>query len=106
MLHHYLYGNQLALSEEGMYKDTTHRLPDKIVTVVLIPGLTSTIWAFYRLFGFFLGSTLTGGIIYYSLLDEYKLSNELLTEDIYVRPFPSLVSGSRLELPGDRQRRA
>lgn len=38
----------------------------------------------YRLFGFFFGSTLTGAGIYYYVLDEYKLSNELLTEDIYV----------------------
>ena len=38
-----------------------------------------------RLFGFFLGSTLTGAGIYYYVLDEYKVSNELLTEDIYVR---------------------
>ena len=37
-----------------------------------------------RLFGFFFGSTLTGAGIYYYVLDEYKLSNELLTEDIYV----------------------
>ena len=38
----------------------------------------------YRLFGFFFGSTLSGAGIYYYVLDEYKLSNELLTEDIYV----------------------
>ncbi|TAQ89776.1 hypothetical protein B7494_g1884 [Chlorociboria aeruginascens] len=35
------------------------------------------------IFGFLLGSTLTGGGIYYYILDEYKVSNELLTEDIY-----------------------
>lgn len=35
------------------------------------------------LFGFFFGSTLTGAAIYYYVLDEYKLSNELLTNDIY-----------------------
>ncbi len=38
----------------------------------------------HRLFGFFFGSTLTGAGIYYYVLDEYRLSNELLTEDIYV----------------------
>lgn len=37
-----------------------------------------------RLLGFFLGSTMTGGGIYYYVLDEYKVSNELLMEDIYV----------------------
>ncbi|KAK8139833.1 hypothetical protein PG984_000956 [Apiospora sp. TS-2023a] len=35
------------------------------------------------LFGFLLGSTLTGGSVYTYVLQEYKASNELLTEDIY-----------------------
>ncbi|KAI9860825.1 MAG: hypothetical protein M1824_002860 [Vezdaea acicularis] len=35
------------------------------------------------LFGFFLGSSLAGFAVYYYILDEYKVSNELLTEDIY-----------------------
>ncbi|KAK4239830.1 hypothetical protein C8A03DRAFT_42609 [Achaetomium macrosporum] len=35
------------------------------------------------LFGFFLGSTLAGGAVYYYAIQEYKASNELLTEDIY-----------------------
>ncbi|TVY54546.1 hypothetical protein LCER1_G002254 [Lachnellula cervina] len=34
-------------------------------------------------FGFFLGSTLAGVGTYYYVLEEYKVSNELLTEDIY-----------------------
>lgn len=38
-----------------------------------------------RLLGFLLGSTLTGAGVYYYILEEYKVSNELLTEDIYVR---------------------
>lgn len=37
------------------------------------------------LFGFFLGSSLAGAGVYSYLLQEYKTSNELLTEDIYVR---------------------
>ncbi|OTB14289.1 hypothetical protein K445DRAFT_319100 [Daldinia sp. EC12] len=37
------------------------------------------------LFGFLLGSTLAGAGIYSYVLREYKASNELLTEDIYVR---------------------
>ena len=37
-----------------------------------------------RLFGFLLGSTLAGAGTYYYILEEYKVSNELLTEDIYV----------------------
>ncbi|KAK5451500.1 hypothetical protein LTS15_008265 [Exophiala xenobiotica] len=36
-----------------------------------------------RLFGFLLGSTLAGASVYYYILEEYKVSNELLTEDIY-----------------------
>ncbi|KAL2022802.1 hypothetical protein VTK56DRAFT_4618 [Thermocarpiscus australiensis] len=35
------------------------------------------------LFGFFLGSTLAGGAVYYYAVQEYKASNDLLTEDIY-----------------------
>jgi len=38
----------------------------------------------YRLFGFLLGTSLTGAGVYYYVLDEYKVSNELLTEDIFV----------------------
>lgn len=38
-----------------------------------------------RLFGFLLGSVLAGAGLYYYVIDEYKVSNELLTEDIYVR---------------------
>ncbi|KAL8388480.1 hypothetical protein RB595_009214 [Gaeumannomyces hyphopodioides] len=35
------------------------------------------------LFGFLLGTTLAGSGVYYYVLQEYKASNELLTEDIY-----------------------
>lgn len=38
-----------------------------------------------RLFGFLLGTVLAGGSLYYYVVDEYKVSNTLLTEDIYVR---------------------
>ena len=37
------------------------------------------------LLGFLLGSTLAGVSVYYYILEEYKVSNEMLTEDIYVR---------------------
>ncbi len=40
---------------------------------------------FASLFGFFFGSTLAGAAVYSYVLNEYKTSNELLTEDIYVR---------------------
>jgi len=42
-----------------------------------------------RLFGFLFGSTLAGAGMYYYVLEEYKVSNEMLTEDIYVRFFLS-----------------
>ncbi|KAI4168495.1 MAG: hypothetical protein LQ343_006382 [Gyalolechia ehrenbergii] len=35
------------------------------------------------MFGFLLGTTLAGAVTYYYILDEYRVSNELLTEDIY-----------------------
>ncbi|EHK45202.1 uncharacterized protein TrAtP1_003443 [Trichoderma atroviride] len=35
------------------------------------------------LFGFLFGSVLAGGSVYSYVLQEYKASNELLTEDIY-----------------------
>ncbi|PUU77536.1 hypothetical protein B9Z19DRAFT_1128202 [Tuber borchii] len=34
------------------------------------------------LFGFLLGSSVSGGAAYLYLLEEYKVSNELLTEDV------------------------
>lgn len=40
------------------------------------------------IFGFLLGSVLSGSGLYFYVIDEYKLSNQLLTEDIYVsHPF-------------------
>lgn len=39
---------------------------------------------FGRLFGFLLGSVAAGASVYYYILKEYRVSNELLTEDIYV----------------------
>lgn len=38
----------------------------------------------HRLFGFLLGATTAGAGMYYYVIDEYRISNELLTEDIYV----------------------
>jgi hypothetical protein len=38
-----------------------------------------------RLLGFFVGATVAGVGVFYYGLEEYKVSNELLTEDIYVR---------------------
>jgi hypothetical protein len=49
--------------------------------------ILSNIGRCYSLFGFLLGSTLAGASVYYYILEEYKVSNEMLTEDIYVRVF-------------------
>ena len=38
-----------------------------------------------RMFGFLLGSTLAGAGTWFYIMEEYRVSNELLTEDIYVR---------------------
>ncbi|CAI0648657.1 unnamed protein product [Colletotrichum noveboracense] len=46
-------------------------------------GCSADLDAFRSLFGFFLGSSLAGAGVYSYLLQEYKTSNELLTEDIY-----------------------
>ncbi|KAK2794843.1 hypothetical protein FQN50_009853 [Emmonsiellopsis sp. PD_5] len=37
------------------------------------------------LFGFLFGSAAAGTAVYYYILEEYRVSNEMLTEDIYVR---------------------
>lgn len=37
----------------------------------------------HSLFGFLFGSTLAGAGVYYYILEEYRVSNTLLTEDIY-----------------------
>ena len=39
----------------------------------------------HRLFGFLTGAVASGAGMYYYVVDNYRVSNELLTEDIYVR---------------------
>jgi hypothetical protein len=39
--------------------------------------------------GFLSGAVLSGGALYYYVIDEYRVSNELLTEDIYVSRSPT-----------------
>jgi len=41
----------------------------------------------HSIFGFLFGVTTAGASLYYYVIDEYKVSNELLMEDIYVRTF-------------------
>ncbi|KAM0139449.1 hypothetical protein ACHAP3_003220 [Botrytis cinerea] len=56
--------------------------------------------------GFLLGSTLAGAGVYYYILEEYKVSNELLTEDIYVSSISfgsSLLGLERMMLRAGRE---
>lgn len=51
------------------------------------------------MFGFLLGSSVSGAAAYLYLLEEYKVSNELLTEDVEVCFLP--VSFSRFGFGGE-----
>ncbi len=53
------------------------------VSAVILLDRLLTVHCEDRLFGFLLGSTIAGTAVYYYILEEYKVSNELLTEDIY-----------------------
>ncbi|KAL9000655.1 MAG: hypothetical protein Q9169_000691 [Polycauliona sp. 2 TL-2023] len=73
----FLCGNPLALSEAGAFNLLSH-------PVQLLRALADHCsFSRYRLFGFLLGTTLASAGTYYYILDEYRVSNELLTEDIY-----------------------
>lgn len=61
---------------------STSRLSDTVTTTAL--PVRRPVGAFRGgLFGFLLGATAAGSGLYYYVIDEYKVSNELLTEDIY-----------------------
>lgn len=47
---------------------------------------TDTDWR--RLFGFLFGCVLSGSAVYTYLAQEFKVSNDMLSEDIYVRLTP------------------
>lgn len=58
---------------------TSQRMMDAVAAPVRKP-----VGAFRgTIFGFLLGSVLAGSGLYYYVVDEYKVSNELLTEDVY-----------------------
>jgi len=62
---------------------SSSRFLQEAVTPVAVP-VKKPVGAFRGgLFGFLLGSTLAGASVYYYILEEYKVSNEMLTEDIY-----------------------
>ncbi|KAI9053726.1 hypothetical protein LZ554_002677 [Drepanopeziza brunnea f. sp. 'monogermtubi'] len=70
---------QLSFASTRSFQSSARRLAD----VTPIP-VRKPVGAFRGgLFGFLLGSTLSGAGVYYYVLDEYKVSNGLLTEDIY-----------------------
>lgn len=55
-----------------------------IASLVEVEGSFELTSCSNSIFGFLLGSTLAGAGLYYYVVDEYKVSNELLTEDVYV----------------------
>jgi hypothetical protein len=59
--------------------------PEIAPTYLLRQILANTNYSDGRLLGFFVGATLAGTGVSYYVLNEYKVSNDLLTEDIYVR---------------------
>ncbi|KAK4497367.1 hypothetical protein PRZ48_011818 [Zasmidium cellare] len=77
----------LALSRPATFTQTQHarrsfQTSRKMMADVVSPR--KPIGAFRgSLFGFLLGTVLAGGGLYYYVVDEYKISNELLVEDIY-----------------------
>ncbi|KAH8675389.1 hypothetical protein BX600DRAFT_452549 [Xylariales sp. PMI_506] len=68
-----------AVTPVRSFSSTSRRLADAAVLPARKP-----VGAFRGgLFGFLLGTTLAGSAVYTYVLQEYKASNELLTEDIY-----------------------
>ncbi|KAL2044951.1 hypothetical protein N7G274_002726 [Stereocaulon virgatum] len=62
----------------------TFRSSSRLLDTVVATPARKPVGAFRGgIFGFLLGSTLAGAGTYYYILEEYKVSNELLTEDIY-----------------------
>ncbi|PMD17962.1 hypothetical protein NA56DRAFT_630783 [Hyaloscypha hepaticicola] len=69
-----------ALRAARSFQTSSRRLADAVAPL----PVRKPVGAFRGgLFGFLLGSTLAGTGVYYYILEEYKVSNELLTEDIY-----------------------
>jgi hypothetical protein len=56
-----------------------------------------------RLTGFLLGSVISGAGMYYYVLNEYRVSNELLTEDIFVRASALLSATWKADLTQNMQ---
>lgn len=54
-------------------------------------GQLLTMGPINSIFGFLAGSVTAGAGMYYYVMEEYKVANQLLSEDIYVRvPFTTL----------------
>ncbi|OQO08118.1 hypothetical protein B0A48_06912 [Cryoendolithus antarcticus] len=62
----------------------TFRTTSQLRAEIVPPPVRKPVGAFRgTIFGFLLGTTLAGTGLYYYVVDEYKVSNELLTEDVY-----------------------
>ncbi|KAG9248860.1 hypothetical protein BJ878DRAFT_486374 [Calycina marina] len=72
-----------TLSMSRSFQSSSRRCAEVVTPVTPLP-VRKPVGAFRGgLLGFFMGSTLAGAGVYYYVLEEYKVSNELLTEDIY-----------------------
>ncbi|KAL9639089.1 MAG: hypothetical protein Q9164_001152 [Protoblastenia rupestris] len=64
---------------------STARLSDAATTSTAPITVRKPVGAFRGgIFGFLLGSVVAGAGTFYYVMEEYRVSNELLTEDIYV----------------------
>ncbi|KAK3066619.1 hypothetical protein LTR53_016965 [Teratosphaeriaceae sp. CCFEE 6253] len=81
----------ISQQTQRAFRTSIPRLQETVIAAP--PVVRKPVGAFRgTLFGFLLGSVLAGSGLYYYVIDEYKVSNELLTEDIYVRTvIPSVV---------------
>jgi hypothetical protein len=61
-----------------------------VIWIIFADQLRLTLFSASRVFGFLIGTVLAGSGLYYYVVDEYKISNRLLVEDIYVS-WPLLV---------------
>ncbi|MCJ1326626.1 hypothetical protein MMC10_003291 [Thelotrema lepadinum] len=67
------------------FQSSTKRLDEAAAATVVAP-VRRPVGAFRGgLFGFLLGSSVAAYSTYYWVLEEYRVANEMLTEDIYVR---------------------
>ncbi|KAM4059443.1 hypothetical protein HRG_011503 [Hirsutella rhossiliensis] len=75
----------LLAAPRPFHTSMPRRMPDAAAAAAAAPLPRRKPMGAFRggLFGFLFGCVLSGGAVYSYLLQEYKASNDLLTEDIY-----------------------